>query len=250
MRTLFAVACIGLCLTACGSGSNPVAFRALSASTVRADSLGAHPKRLTFALAGLIESPKTVTITDTAGIGSSFHVIVQDPTQVGVAAPVVKSATMATATFYPISRGTTSGSTAVKIVDGSGTAATIRVTQAPCGRPDNLMHADLIYPRIGERGVSPSLGVMFFAVYTMAAPRDGRVFLHVIVGTHGTLEGGSLVKAPPPPGAVIPTPPSGHFVTTYMRASVPKLPAKTKIGTQLYDDNCQPPVLGGGIQTS
>jgi hypothetical protein len=155
-------------------------------------------------------------------------------------------------TFYPISggRGGDGDSTKVTIAGKAGSSVTVAVTQEPCGRPDNIIHADLIYPPIGTKRVSRTVAALYFAVYAETAPSTQfPANLHLILGKHETLEGTTLTKAAPPPGSVIPTPVPGTFVTTYMKGSIPPLPAKTTIQTQVYDDTCQPPILAGAFST-
>jgi len=107
----------------------------------------------------------------------------------------------------------------------------------------------LIYPPVNQRHVARTLGTLYFAVYSAAAPaRRFPIGLHLFFGTV-TFEGRSLVEASPPPGAVIPKPPSGSIVVTYMKGAIPHLPGPAMIHTQLYDDSCQAPVLAGAFST-
>jgi hypothetical protein len=239
-------------LSACGTPSaNPAAPSAVAPNDA-SRSLVATPAHVAFRVASLIPLPQLVTLTDAAGVGSRFAVDVDDPTQVGVAAVRPVNATRARTFFYAISSGEggDGGTTTVTIALPSGAAVRVPVTQEPCGRPDNIVHADLIYPPKHRTKVAPSIGALYFAVYSEVAPSAAYpAHLHLIAGKHATLEGGTLAQATPPPGSVVPMPPPGPFVTTYMKGDVATLPSTVQIGTQVYDDTCQPPILAGTFST-
>lgn len=213
--------------------------------------LVAKPAQVQFALGGLIAPPQVVHLKSSAPLTPGFIVSVADPTQAGVSDPTLSGPRSAAATFYPISIGEHGGQTTVMItnINTPLVGVSVPVTQQACGRPDNLVHADLIYPPIGTK-TTTRVGALYFAVYSSVAPTSRYPMnLHLIVDKTGTAEGSALSKAAPPPGAVVPTPPPGPFVTTDMRGTVPKLPRGVTIRTQVYDDTCQQPVLAGAFKT-
>jgi len=213
--------------------------------------LVAKPTQVSFALGGLIAPPQVVRLKSSAPLTRTLSACVADPTQVGVSVRRSTRLHDAKAVFYPISMGMHGGQTTVTITDISQPSITVKVpvSQQGCGRPDNLAHADLIYPPVGTK-VATDAGALYFAVYsTVTITANSLVKLHLIVGKTRTLEGSSLTQAAPPPGAVIPTPPPGPLVTTYMRGSVLRLPRGKTIWTQVYDDSCQLPVLAGAFKT-
>jgi len=84
--------------------------------------------------------------------------------------------------------------------------------------------AQQIFPASGATGTSSSVATVYFVAYFLTgAGVSGS--LHVAVGAHGTLEGGPLVAASPPPGTVVPT-------------AIP-LPDATDIGRERYRDHAR-----------
>jgi len=211
----------------------------------------AKPAEVDFILGSLIEPPQIVRLKAAQPLSPAMLVAVADPTQVGVSRPVLTGHYTAKATFFPISSGKHGGETTVAITDINTPLVGVRipVSQQPCGRPDNLVRADLIFPPIGAK-VSLNVRQLYFAIYSSVAPAKAYpVNLHLIVDRWGTLEGSTLSEAAPPPRSVIPMPPPGPIVTTYMRGTIPKPPHNSMIRTQVYDDSCQLPMLAGAFRT-
>ncbi len=224
---LVAVGCSG------GSGGGPAPAPV---------TLSVSPSSYTFALDD--NAPVTVTVTRTGGPFASLALGVADPTIVGVT-PLTLSGSAATFSVIPVARG----ATAVTAVDGSGASASFSVTTASCGRPATLVAAQQFVPAAGATAVAPSIGKMYFVGYFVNGVRAGGK-LHLIVGAHGTQEGGPLVQATPPPGTVLPTPiPLPGVTDTVLSATVPALVAGQSYQTQLYNDTCQPAVLAGAFST-
>jgi hypothetical protein len=230
-------------LTACGAGDGNALEARPAVPGAVASALTAKPRGVAFDLS-LLPAAKRVTLTDASGIGSSFVVNVADPTQVGVSKPVRESATQARMLVYPISRGSSgSGMTSVN-VRASGATVTIAASQQLCARPDSLLAAVLVNPKKNAHGVSTTVGKLIFAVeYYPLTNVPPKMYLHLIVGAHGTLEGGRLQGNQQLEGV---RPMYGY---KYLSASVPVLPAHARIRTQLYDDTCQAPRLAGGFIT-
>ena len=109
--------------------------------------------------------------------------------------------------------------------------------------------AQQIFPASGAVGTSRSVAAVYFVAYFLTgAGVSGS--LHVAVGAHGTLEGGPLVAASPPPGTVLPTPiPLPDATDIVVSATVPMLAAGQTYQTQLYNDTCQAPVVAGTFST-
>ena len=105
------------------------------------------------------------------------------------------------------------------------------------------------FPASGATGTSSSVATVYFVAYFLTgAGVSGS--LHVAVGAHGTLEGGPLVAASPPPGTVVPTAiPLPDATDIVVSATVPMLAAGQTYQAQLYNDTCQAPVVAGTFST-
>jgi len=231
------VAAVGL--SACGGGSS------VSPSS-QSQAFGLNPSSVSFSVVQPLPQPARVALqgSGAAGTAVDFTVSVDDPTQVG--AEAISAASGVALLLTPISSGRT-GASAVHVSDLAGAAATVSVNEGLCGRPDNLSAASrLVYPRSGSQGVSAHIGKLYFAVFSQA--QTTTTHLHLIVGSHGTLEGSRLVRATPPRGAAVVAPRPGFLLTT-MAATVPDLAASTRYHAQLYDDACQPPLIAGAFST-
>ncbi|MGH7707446.1 MAG: hypothetical protein ACREM6_05900 [Vulcanimicrobiaceae bacterium] len=153
----------------------------------------------------------------------------------------------ATATFsvIPVARGATT----ITATDSSGAATSVSVATASCGRPPSLLAAQQVVPSPSATGVSTSIGTLYFVAYFLVGTSVSSN-LHLTVGAHGTLEGGPLVEATLPPGIIPPTPiPLPNATDTIVSAMVPTLAAGQQYQTELYNDSCQPRVLGGAFST-
>lgn len=196
-------------------------------------------------------TPASVELDGTGDFGGQFSVSVADPTQVGASTPSLVRSGVATMALVPISVGTPVtflGTTVVTVSDGQGLSTNVSVTQAVCGRPENLvLGTTMIYPRQNSPG-NPTTGtVAYVDVVSHVAP--SAVALHVIVGTHGTLEAGLMQPSAPPPNAgPMPFPPA-WAVSTVLAAPLPPLPAGATIRLQIYDDTCQLPLIVGSFST-
>jgi hypothetical protein len=112
-----------------------------------------------------------------------------------------------------------------------------------------MLAAQQLVPASGTINVSSSIGTLFFLAYFQnGVALSGN--LHLIVGKHGTLEGGPLVAATAPPGTVFPTPiPIPNTTEVVVRASVPALAPAHQYRTEVYNDTCQPAVFAGAFST-
>lgn len=228
----------------CSSGSDSP-----SPSPTPAPLLVANPTNITFASSDFISSPQPVTITSAGGFGSGLNVSVGDPTQFGASLALPTQSTTASLSIFPISSGFMGGTSSVSLGDSFGSIATVSVTQGACGRPASLLAAQQAVPANAATGVSTAVGKLYFvAYYYNGTPISGR--LHLAVGAHGTLEGGPLVAATLPPGTALPTPiPLLDASDTIVSATVPTLLPGQQYRTQLYNDTCQPPLIGGSFST-
>jgi hypothetical protein len=240
------IAAVASALCGCGSSTSGMSY-AMGQPTMPPirGSVIAAPGSVAFSIAQFIASPVPVELETNLRFNSSWTVSVDDPTQTGASEPVLTSASTATFYTYPIALG--SGKTAIHVSDANIGSVSISVTQALCGRPDDLQaNSHLILPRSAAANVPRGIGTLYFAVYSIGTAPSGN--LHLIVGQHGTLEGGALVASPLPPGAQGSKSVPGYTLT-YMKAAVPTLPAHSRIRTQIYDDTCQPSLLTGGFST-
>lgn len=167
--------------------------------------------------------------------------------QAGVEIVKILDRTTAIAKVYAVSQGVTSATTAT--VGETNSSTTVTISQFSCGRPEAIVHADLIYPPIGTKNVSPDARALYFMVYKVQHAAIPQIGLHLILGKDRTAEGGDLVRATPPPGSVIPTPPPGPFDSMSMKGAIPRLPATTSIQSQIYDDTCQLAIMPGNFKT-
>lgn len=215
--------------------SNPVSSNVPIAS---AASLALSPASYSFSLDQ--NAPQQFTVTRSNGSFTSLVLSIGDPTVVGVSGPTISGST-ASFQVLPIAHGTTS----VNATDQNGNSAAAQISTASCGRPPSLVAAQALLPSNGATGVSSSIGRLYFVVYMMRGTTlSGN--LHLIVGQHSSLEGGPLVLATPPPGAVLPTPiPLLNAVDFVASASVPPLALGQRYETELYNDTCQPAVIAG-----
>jgi hypothetical protein len=221
----------GLVLAGCSGGNS-------SPSPQQVVTLSASPATYTFPLDD--NTPEPVSVTRSNGTFTSLALGVADPTVVGVTAPALNGAS-ATFSVIPIAHGATT----VTATDSTGAATSVSVTTASCGRPASLVAAQQVVPTAGATGVSASIGTLYFVAYG-----GGTGNLHLIVGAHGTLEGGPFVAATLPPGTVLPPPiPLPGVTDTIVSATVPALVPGQQYQTQLYNDTCQPAVLAGTFST-
>lgn len=226
-----------LLLGGCGGGSTSTPQPGAPAVT-----LSANPSSYTFSLNET--APVPVTISRSVATFASLGLAVGDPTQIGVTIPVLGGAT-ATFSVIPVANG----STTVTATDGSGVSTTVGVASALCGRPSSIAAFQLLIPTSGASGVSTSIGTMYFYVY-FASPTPQSGSLHLIVGQHGTLEGGTYAPATLPPGTVLPTPPPIPYMSSeIVAAAVPRLVAGQQYKTELYNDPCQPADVAGTFST-
>src|SRR5450755_2771203 len=228
----------GLALAGCGVNL---------ASTVGATSppraaLSATPATFTFALDH--NAPQVVTVTRSSGTFTSVLLSVADPTIVGVTDPTLSGAS-ATFSIVPVAYG----STTVNVTDQTGATTAVDVSTASCGRPPSLLAAQQLVPSSGATHVSTSIGTLYFLAYFQKnVALSGN--LHLIVGQHGSLEGGPLVAATAPPGTIFPTPiPIPNTTQMVVSASVPPLAPAQQYRTELYNDTCQPAELAGTFST-
>ena len=270
ITTGFSAIALAALVSACGDGSTttvaplhtptpgsthlatPTATPTPSPSPSVTPALVASPSSLEYVAAGpYIPSPQPIQLISNLTIGPGFTISVGDPVQTGASLPLQTGPTTGMFFIYPISIGQRPSSppagTVVTATDSLGAAADITVKQDICGRPDNLLpNSLLVFPVAGSSGVPPTIGKLYFAVFTQVQPYD--VNLHLILGQHGTLEGSPLQSATPPPGSTMVTPRPGETLT-YMAGAIPVLQSGAQYWTQIYDDTCQLPILPGGFST-
>lgn len=220
-----------LSLAACGGSGSASPSPSTAPLTIQ-------PTTLSFGSQTLPQ--QTITVQNVAP-GTPLSVAVGDATLVGATAPSV-SGTSATFTVYGIARGSTTVT-----VTGGGMSAALSTQSVACGRPEPMTPSPvLLSPTNGATGVSPNVGSLYFGVYS-AVP-SVTPYLHLIVGTNGTLEAGALSASALPSGT--PTaPPQNGATLTYMRATVPPLGSSTTYHTELYDDGCQSAQVVGSFST-
>lgn len=236
-KTLIVVC--GLVLAGCSGGNSSPSPQPTTPQVV---TLSASPATYTFPLDN--NTPEPVSVTRSNGTFTSLALGVADPTVVGVTAPALNG-TSATFSVIPIAHGATT----VTATDSTGASTSVSVTTASCGRPSSLVAAQQVVPAAGATGVSASIGTLYFVAYSLNG-LGAAGNLHLIVGAHGTLEGGPLVAATLPPGTVLPTPiPLPGATGTIVSATVPALVPGQQYQTQLYNDTCQPAVLAGTFST-
>lgn len=235
-----------LALSGCGGSTSGTSYAMGQPTTPPiSPNLIAAPGSVVFSTSPYIPDPVTVELETNLRFDPTWTVAVDDPTQTGASEPVLTSASTATIQVYPIA--ISSGHTSITVRNSNGGSTSIGVTQGGCGRPNNLVYdSRMVYPKVGSMGVARRISALYFAVYSITAEPSGN--LHLIVGEHGTLEGGALAVAPLPPGAQGSKAVPGYTLT-YMKAAVPTLPAHSHIRTQIYDDTCQPALLSGGFST-
>jgi hypothetical protein len=217
---------------------------AISPGSTASQPFAAVPLSLAFATTQTLPQAARVALRGdgSSGAAAAFTVSVDDPTQVGAAVASGGTALVVT----PISSGRT-GATSVHVANAGGAETIVTASEGLCGRADNLAPGStIIYPRNGARGVSTHVGKLYFAIFSQKAAPAAR--LHLIVGSHGTLEGSRLMKAVAPRGAASVEPRTG-LALTVMAATVPELPAASLLHAQVYDDACQPPLIAGTFRT-
>ena len=204
--------------------------------------LSATPAAFTFSLDQ--NAPQRVDITRSTGAFTSLQLVIGDPSIAGVTTPSLGGAS-ATFSITPIAHGSTS----VQVTDQSGATIRVNVTTASCGRPASLLAAQQLVPNPGATHVPTSIGTVYLLTYFQdRTTLSGN--LHLIVGRHGSLEGGPLVAATAPPGTVFPTPiPIPNSTQIVVSATVPALAPAHQYKTQVYNDTCQPAVRGATFST-
>jgi hypothetical protein len=228
----------------CGGGTTSSPSAPAPTPTV-APALSATPMSIKF---NLEATPAPITLKSNVLLGPSFEVSVSQPTLVGASVPTITGPETATFTLYPIAQGNGQPAT-VTVTDWALASVTISKTQEVCGRPPGILPGSrLIYPARGSKNVPVTIGILYFSVIERSRlPAGGG--LHLIVGQHGTQEGGNLVSATPPPGTKIPPPPQPPEYQHLFSATVPTLQAGAMYRTQVWNDPCQVPVLTGGFST-
>ena len=238
-------ASIAIGVGGCGGNSSTTSYPVIHPTSPPLPNVIGAPGSVAFSIARFLPSPVQVELQSSALFFPDWTVAVGDPTQAGASQPVLTSGSTATFQTYAIALG--SGHTAITVSNANGGATSVDVTQAPCGRPDDLQaKSHLVLPAPGSMNVSPEIGTLYFAVYSVSRTPAGNA--HLIVGQYGTLEGGALVAAPLPPGAQGSKSAPGYTLT-YMKAAIPTLPAGAHIRTQIYDDTCEPALLTGRFST-
>jgi hypothetical protein len=210
--------------------------------------IGTTPSAYTFPLDN--NMPELVTARMSRGSFTSLSLSVGDPTQIGVTTPTLSGAE-ATFSVIPIAHNYAAANpgNTVMLTDSSGAQGSVGITTASCGRPASLLAAQQIVPASGATGTSTSVGTVYFVAYFLTGVGVNGS-LHMAVGAHGTLEGGPLVAASPPPGTSLPTPiPLPDATDIVVSATVPMLTAGQTYQTQLYNDTCQAPVIAGAFAT-
>lgn len=204
--------------------------------------LSATPAAFTFILDQ--NAPQRVDIMRSTGAFTSLQIVIGDPSVAGVTTPSLNGAS-ATFSVIPIAHGSTS----VQVTDQTGATTGLNVTTASCGRPASLLAAQQLVPSPDAKHIPTSIGT----IYLLAYFQNGSTLsgsLHLIVGQHGSLEGGPLVAATAPPGTVLPTPiPIPNSTQIVVSATVPTLTTAQQYETQVYNDTCQPAVLSGTFTT-
>src|SRR5579872_1010204 len=132
----------------CGSPSTPQTVLAPAAPLI------VSPSNVQFLGTANVPPPQIVTITKASALVGPLIATVADPKVAGASTPVQTGPTTATFSIYSIS----AGSTVVNVADAAGSVATIPVSGWLCGRPPNLISAQLIYPKPGSTQVPTSIG--------------------------------------------------------------------------------------------
>jgi hypothetical protein len=239
-------------LAACGGGGATVAPDAVQTpSLTPAVVLSASPATFAFGIADPIPSPQSGFVAASPSpVSLGLSIAVADPTVAGVELGESFVAWPARFVVYPIAHGSTTAT-----FSAGGASATITASSGLCGRPDWLSPASqLVFPRPGATGVSPSIGKLYFAVWltgNVVVPPASfpPTNLHLIAGAHETAEGSALRPDTPPPGSA-PVDLAQQGTLQYMSATVNALRSGTSYRTQIYDDACQPALLTGSFTTS
>lgn len=251
MANRLSVALFILTILAAGCGS-PSTSQTIAAPPAP---LLASPSSLQFLGTAPVPLPQLVTITKASALVGPLVATVADPKVAGASTPVQTGPTTASFSIYSIS----AGSTLVSVTDAAGSVATIPISGWLCGRPPNLVSAQLVYPKPGSTQVPTTIGKLYFGIVSVSTPQPSQrtlPLLHLFFGTPGayqTLEGSFLqMDTPPSPSPtvapVLPTP-YPFSTVSYMSAGVPVLVPNTTYTAQLYDDTCQGPSVAGSFST-
>ena len=233
-------------LVACGGGAGTLAADAIQTPAL---AVSASPAAFTFGIADPIPAPQSGMVAAAPSpVSLGLSITVNDPTVIGVAIGGLVAA--GALRRVPDRARLNDGDVHRRRRSRHDSTST-----GNCGRPDQLSAASqLVYPRPGATGVSPSIDKLYFAVRLAGnfsvPPVFPRTNLHLIAGAHETAEGSALQPDTPPPGSAPADPTQQGALLQDMSATVPPLRSATSYRTQIYDDACQPALLTGSFTTS
>lgn len=216
------------------------------------------PQSLNFPLGGAFPTPAAVSVgsahgfgTPNAGNPNALMVTSTDPVHFGATAIQPQAgAASATIDVIPIGGGATA---TFSVFDLMNDAGTFTATSAPCGRPDILDSAQLLYPPSGATHVPANTSTIYIAGSEPAAigspgPYAPPGKLHFVIDNAGTEEGTALTYAPPPPGSATPAP-VANSNTYFGSEPMPPLVSNNVYDVYLYDDACEVPFKAGSFST-
>lgn len=145
------------------------------------------------------------------------------------------------------------GNSSVTVRDSTGDSVAIPITSIPCGRPDLLSNAQLIFPAKDARNVPLTTSAYFIEVAVPLQPSPPSfptIHAHFVVNGTTTIDPPSpLAVATAPPNAVFPTPLPGPFASGIESGAMPQLAAGDKYTLYIYDDTCEIPWNAGSFST-
>ena len=210
----------------------------------RGGSLTASPQALISGGTGSAATAFPVLISGASDLDRPLNVSLTNPALMSAS---VTAASPGSATVSVLRVG--SGAASVVVTDRGGASVTIPVAWTPCGRPDALTSAQLIYPQPGATGVPVNTTKLYFIAGYVFNTQTA-TFIHAAVGAHSAAEGGQLQSATPPPGAATPTPPPIPNTTfSTWSGAPPPLQAGMTYTVYLYDDACEVPYQAGSFST-
>ncbi len=228
--------------TGCSSNSDIVVSAAKPQASSGATSSSFSPSSVQFSIEESFPT-QDVTLTKASAIRGPLLFTYSDPTVAGVVSDPI-SGSSANITFGGVAAGTTTATA----TDAFGLHASINLQAGPCGRPDEMtQNPILLSPANGASGIPTSVGMLYFAIYSVVPVSD--VQLHMIVGQNQAFEAGTLQNTTLPAGTPTAAPAPGSYTLSYQAIAIPMLASDTIYRAQLHDNACSPALIAGTFST-
>ncbi len=233
-------------LAACGGGSGSLS----PSQSQRQDSLLATPSSLSVNL--LSGSPETfpITVTGSPGFNLALQLSATDFSFLSLSLQP-DSPTSETLNVLVVGAGTST----ITARSSDGASVSIPVTSIPCGRPDIINYAQLIFPANGAHNVPVTTAAYYVQLGGLRSvtqsPFTPPLHAHFVVNNNSTIDPQAmLVAATLPPDIPTPSPPPLANDNLGIEAGqMPQLAAGTAYTVYVYADTCETPWNIGSFST-